>query len=158
MKKISLLVLASALMTGCMTAPQTELNATRGLLLCEPNSICPIVKVKWNEQDKTTLKVDVSLDNPSTYYDIQRIVFDNGQKSHSFKPIAATQQQFILSNYRSSSTILTPVDLMTDLTETHSISMRIVTDKGSISRYIFKDGQASSAYRQFIQAYTESQQ
>lgn len=157
MKKLSFLIVGTVLMTGCTTAPPTELNATRGLLICEPNSICPVIKVKWNEQDKSTLKVDISLDNPSTYYDIQRIVFDNGQKTQSFKPTDATRQQFILANYRSTATILTPVNIMADLTGTNAISMRIITDKGSISRYIYQDGKASSAYRQFIQAYPNHQ-
>ena len=157
MKKLSVLIIGTVLMSGCTTAPPTEVSATRGLLICEPNSICPIVKVKWNEQDKSTLKVDVTLENPTTSYDIQRIVFDNGQKTQSFKPTEATRQQFILSNYRSSSTILTPVNIMAELTGTDSISMQIITDKGSIRRYIYHDGQASSAYRQFIQAYPHTQ-
>lgn len=138
-------------MTGCATVQNTEQNSTRGLLLCAPNEICPIVKVNWNEQDLSTFKVNVLLDNPTIYYDIQSISFENGQKSHSFTPIAPTLKQFVYGNYRSNSSIITPMDIMADFKGSDAISMKIVTDKGTISRYIYKDGQESSVYKQLKQ-------
>ena len=155
MKKITYLIFGALFLTGCASVQNTELNSTRGLLICAPSELCPIIKVQWDEQNKAALKVDVFLDNPKTYYDIQSIAFENGQKSHTFKPTAPTQQQYLANNYRSTASIDTPLNLMADLKGSDAISMKIVTDKGIITRYLFKDGQESSAFKQFVQAYPQ---
>ena len=51
------------MITGCTSNPNdTNPNsATRGLLICEANDICPVVTVVWNETHKDILKVNLSL-------------------------------------------------------------------------------------------------
>ncbi|WP_353172757.1 hypothetical protein [Acinetobacter rudis] len=156
MKKLALL-LGSALMLGAcahqQTAPTAQ-NATKGILLCELGELCPVIKVNWNAEDKSQVQLHIYLDNPASYYDIKAVVFNNGQISYAYKP-SSTNQEFTRGFYRSGVTIDTPPNLMAKLKGTPAASMNIITDKGEIKRYIYKDGKASSAYAQFVQAYTD---
>ncbi|MDQ8935939.1 hypothetical protein [Acinetobacter rudis] len=156
MKKIALLLGSSLILSACANpqiTPTTQ-NATKGILLCELGEICPVVKVNWNTQDKSQVQLDIYLDHPASYYDIKAIVFNNGQISYAYKP-SSTNQEFRLGSYRSAVSIDTPLDLMTKLKGTTALSMNVITDKGEIKRYIYKDGKESSAYLQFVQAYSQ---
>lgn len=156
MKKLTLLFSSALLISGCASTqpinPNIQ-NATQGILLCQLGELCPVVKINWNEQDKTRVKLHIYLDNPASYYEMKEIIFDNGQKSYAYKP-SSTSQEFTRGFYRSGVSIDTPLNLMADLKGTPAVSMTIITNKGEVKRYIYKDGQKSSAYMQFIQAYT----
>lgn len=157
MKKLALLLSSALLISACASTqpvnPNVQ-NATQGILLCQLGELCPVVKINWSEQDKTRVKLHIYLDNPASYYDMKEIIFDNGQKSYSYKP-SSTSQEFTRGFYRSGVSIDTPMSLMADLKGTPAVSMSIITNKGEVKRYIYKDGQQSSAYHQFLQAYTQ---
>ena len=80
-KTILSLALGCLLITGCAsTQPSNTPNiGTFGLLICQNNEQCPIVTVSWNESNKDHLKVRISLNSTQTKYDIQKVVFSNGQ-------------------------------------------------------------------------------
>lgn len=156
MKKLALLC-SALVMAGCASTPPVDTNvqnATQGILLCQLGELCPIIKINWNDQDKTQVKLHVYLDHPASYYQMKEIIFDNGQKSFSYQP-SSTTQEFTRGFYRSGISVNTPVDLMVKLKGTPALSMTIITNKGDIKRYIYKDGQQSSAYAQFTQAYSQ---
>lgn len=153
MKKLAALIFGSVLMTGCATTQNVENVSTVGLLICKPNELCPIVTVSWNESHKDLLKLRVSLNSTKTQYDIQKVIFDNGQQSYSFSPVGKTEQDFVFGNYRSRNSIITPVNLMNNLRGSDQILMNIYTDKGVISRYVYKDGQEALIYKEFKSVY-----
>lgn len=161
MKKIMGLALSAMLMSGCAALPESENVGTRGLLLCEANEICPAVLVSWNEQRKDVLDMKISLNSVSHYYAIKHVSFSNGQKTLGFDPVAATEQEMILGMYRSRAEVTVPVKLMADLKvkgqkQDQSITMSLETDKGTITRYVLKNGQESLLFQQFKQVYSAS--
>ena len=157
MKKIMGLMLGTLLISGCAALPEGDSVGTRGLLLCEANEVCPTVLVSWNEQKKDLLDMKISLNSVNTYYEINRVNFSNGQKTLSFDPAAATQQEVILGMYRSRAIVTVPVKLMAELSsgskENLGITMSLETNKGVITRYVLKDGKESSLYQQFKEVY-----
>ena len=54
------LAVSAAVLSGCNTVPSQTENATAGLLICEPNELCPVVTVSWNEQQKNTANIHVA--------------------------------------------------------------------------------------------------
>ena len=91
----------------------------------------------------------------STYnkYDIQKVVFTNGQKSQTFAVTGPTEHDHVLGTDRSTNYILAPVNLMSKLKGTDSIKMNIYTDQGIISRYVYKDGVSAPILGEFQKAY-----
>lgn len=156
MKKLALLLGSTLMLAACANQQPatTAQNATKGILLCELGELCPVIKVNWNAQDKSQVQLHIYLDHPASYYDIKAVVFNNGQISYAYKP-SSTNQEFTRGFYRSGISVDTPLNLMSKLKGTPEASINLITDKGEIKRYIYKDGKESSAYLQFVQAYTQ---
>lgn len=158
MKKLTGLLLGTILISGCATTlPETDKVATRGLLLCEANELCPSVMVSWNEQKKDVLDVQINLLNSvNNEFDIKHVSFSNGQKTFGFDPITATEHEVVFGMHRSRNSVIVPVRLMADLDGQKSgqkIMMSLETDKGTITRYVLKDGKESLLYQQFKSVY-----
>ena len=53
-KKLLCIPFSVLLITGCASNPNdaTSNLGTQGLLICQPNELCPIVTVVWNETHK----------------------------------------------------------------------------------------------------------
>ncbi|OTG82838.1 hypothetical protein [Acinetobacter sp. ANC 4648] len=153
MKKIAVLILSCFVITGCATTQKTEDVETKGLLICKPNELCPIVTVIWNQDRKDILKVRVSLNDIYNKYEIEKVTFENGKKSYAFDMIGKTEQDFAFGANRSRNIFVAPVGLMNDLSGSNQITMNIYTDKGVISRYVYKDGKKASIYEQFMSVY-----
>ena len=161
MKKLTSLMLGAVLISGCAAMPESENIGTRGLLLCEANELCPAVTVSWNEQKKDLLDIQINLNSVSNNFEIKHVSFSNGQKTLGFDPVAATEQEMILGMYRSRAEVTVPVKLMADLKvkgqkQDQSITMSLETDKGTITRYVLKNGQESLLFQQFKQVYSAS--
>lgn len=146
-------LLSFALISGCATL-STDNISTKGLALCTVNEICPLVTVTWNDQKKDTFNVKVSLNSTYDYYEVQKVSFSNDEKSYDFDTESKTIQDMVLNLKNSKNTIIVPKNLMIDL-KSNAISMNIYTDKGVISRYIYKDGVESSIYKQFSSVYNQ---
>ncbi|WP_227554952.1 hypothetical protein [Acinetobacter johnsonii] len=86
-------------------------------------------------------------------YDIQKVVFTNGQKSQTFAVTGPTEHDHVLGTNRSTNYILAPVNLMSSLKGTNSIKMNIYTDQGIISRYVYKDGVSAPILGEFQKVY-----
>ncbi|AOA57007.1 hypothetical protein [Acinetobacter larvae] len=158
MSRLVLIMMSAAVLSACSNIPSAqELSATRGLVLCAPTEICPIIKVNWNEQDKAYLKVDISLDDAYRAYKIESIDFSNGQQNLHFKVSAAGESKYLAGVYRSKNSVITPVDVLAQLKASDHISLQVNTDQGHIKRYLLKDGQRSSAYQQFMDYYQTTQ-
>ncbi|WP_374666148.1 hypothetical protein [Acinetobacter sp.] len=161
MKKMMGLALSAMLISGCAALPESGNVGTSGLLLCEANELCPAVLVGWNEQKKDVLDMKISLNSVSHYYTIKHVSFSNGQKTLDFTPAAATEQAMILGMYRSRAFVTVPVKLMAELKvegqkEDQNITMSLETDRGTITRYVLRNGQESSLFQQFKQVYSGS--
>ena len=85
-KKWLLMSLGAMLLSGCATTstdPSRQNVGTTGLLICAQNELCPVVTVSWNESNKELLKLKMHLSSTYNKYDIQKVVFTNGQKSQT---------------------------------------------------------------------------
>lgn len=156
MKKLTGLMLGAMLISGCASLPESENVATRGLLLCEANELCPSVMVSWNEQKKDLLEVQINLNSVNKDFEINHVSFSNGQKTFGFTPSAATQHDVLFGMHRSRNSVIVPVKLMADLggkEPRQKITMSLETDKGMITRYVLKDGKESLLYQQFKSVY-----
>ena len=86
-KKWLLMSLGAMLLSGCATTstdPSRQNVGTTGLLICAQNELCPVVTVSWNESNKELLKLKMHLSSTYNKYDIQKVVFTNGQKKPNF--------------------------------------------------------------------------
>ena len=146
------------MITGCTSNPNdTNPNlGTRGLLICETNEICPIVTVVWNETHKDILKVNLSLSSIYKKYNIEKVVFSDGAKSHSFNVIGPTEIDFAFKANRSRNSVLIPVNLMGDFKGSQNIFMEIHTDQGVITRYILKDNVKAPVFAELTKYYNVS--
>lgn len=155
-QKWLLMGLGVLFLSGCATTatdPNRQNVGTTGLLICAQNELCPVVTVSWNESNKDLLKLKMHLGSTYNKYDIQKVVFTNGQKSQSFNVTGPTEHDHLLGANRSTNYILTPVNLMASLKGTSTIKMNIYTDKGIISRYVYKDGVAAPILGEFQKVY-----
>lgn len=149
-------MLGALLISGCATLPESENVATRGLLLCEANELCPSVMVSWNEQKKDLLEVQINLNSVNNEFEIKHVSFSNGQKTFGFDPSTATQHEVLFGMHRSRNSVTVPARLMADLDgkkPDQKIMMSLDTDKGTITRYVLKDGKESLLYQQFKSVY-----
>ena len=144
------------LLSGCATTsidPSRQNVGTTGLLICAQNELCPVVTVSWNESNKELLKLKMHLSSTYNKYDIQKVVFTTGQISQTFAVTGPTENDHVLGTNRSTNYILAPVNLMSKLKGTDSIKMDIYTDRGIISRYVYKDGVSAPILGEFQKVY-----
>ena len=159
MKKTFGLITAFILLHGCASVPQntskTDRLATAGLLLCKPAEQCPVMAASWNSENKEQLRIDVRLNSNHLYYDIKQITFIVDGKRLSYIPPQPTELQYIsrLQPKRSSNHIIVPNGFLNNFKNAKRIDVQIKTDYGSIKRPMYVDGQASSAYQNFVNAY-----
>jgi hypothetical protein len=113
------------------------------------------VKVTWNEQNRNNLKVTAYLPSAKDDYDIQQFVFLIDQKPYSYAPTTATTHEYInrMVPHRSSNYIVVPSAFLSTFKNAKDIELKLVTDKGNITRPVYRNGQQSSAYRAFINLY-----
>jgi hypothetical protein len=146
------LAVSAAMLSGCNTIPsQTQAyteNAAAGLLICEPNELCPVVTVAWNEQLKDTASIHVALNSAKKDYDIQKISLSNSQKNIEYAAVSKTEYDVILGMHRSKNSITVPSKIFTELNSGKNISLTVHTDQGALKRYIYKDGKQSLLYQQ----------
>lgn len=107
LKSLGLTMVLSALV-ACQTTPMPQKNAALGLLICEPNELCPIVQVSWNEQALDHVGIKVSLDSVQQNYDIQKITFSNGTEELSYGPTAKTTNRMYFGMHRSQNNFSIP--------------------------------------------------
>lgn len=99
MKK-ALFLLGTCLLTAACSTTSYKSNTTTttsevktaGQLNCLPTELCPSLLVKWNEQQKNQVRVDVHLSSSYNFYDINSLVFDIDGKQFSYKPAQATEK------------------------------------------------------------------
>ena len=155
MKKLLSVTLGALVIAGCAsTTPESKTNVrTYGLLICQPDELCPIVTVIKNESLQDAIKIQIALNSINHQYDIKKVVFTNGVKSLSFNTIGPTDVNFQFGSNRSRNSIIVPNNMIHDLSMDHNISMNIYTDQGMISRYILKDGVKAPIVQELQQAY-----
>lgn len=155
MKKLLSVTLGALVIAGCAsTTPESKTNVrTYGLLICQPDELCPIVTVIKNESLQDAIKIQIALNSINHQYDIKKVVFTNGVKSLSFNTIGPTDVNFQFGSNRSRNSIIVPNNMIHDLSVNHNISMNIYTDQGMISRYILKDGVKAPLVQELQQAY-----
>lgn len=155
MKKLWYIPLSALLIAGCASNPNNANSnvGTQGLLICQPSEICPIVTVAWNEAHKDILKVKVSLNSAYTKYNIEKVVFSDGVKSHSFNVIGPTEIDFAFKANRSRNSVLVPVNMMVDFRGSGNVFMEIHTDHGLIKRYIVKDNVKAPVFEELSKYY-----
>lgn len=149
-------IVATMGFAGCATSSTQPQNiASTGLLICAQNELCPAVKVAWNEQNRSNLKVTAYLPSAKDDYDIQQFVFLIDQKTYSYVPAAATTHEYIgrMVPHRSSNYIVVPSSFLSTFKNAKDIELKLVTDKGNITRPVYRNGQQSSAYHAFINLY-----
>ncbi len=158
-KKLLCIPLGVLLITGCASNPNdaTSNVGTQGLLICQPSELCPIVTVVWNETHKDFLKVKLSLNSAYTKYNIEKVVFSDGAKSHSFNVLGPTEIDFAFKANRSRNSVLIPVNLMGDFKGSQNIFMEIHTDQGVITRYILKDNVKAPVFEELTKYYKVSE-
>lgn len=124
-------------------------------MICAQNELCPAVKVTWNEQSRSNLKITAYLPSAKDDYDIQQFVFLIDQKPYSYAPTTATTHEYInrMVPHRSSNYIVVPSAFLSTFKNAKDIELKLVTDKGNITRPVYRNGQQSSAYRAFINLY-----
>ncbi|CAG68850.1 MULTISPECIES: hypothetical protein [Acinetobacter] len=163
MRKIFGLFTTILFLHGCATVPQesntpTDDIATAGIPLCQPNEQCPILSARWNPENKDQLRINVRLNSSYLYYDIKKVIFIVDGKHLAYKPAQPTVLRSVsrLEPRRSSNYILVPSSFLTQFKNAKSIDIQINTDHGPIKRAMYKDGQQSSAYKNFIDVYNKS--
>ena len=158
-KKLLCIPLGILLITGCASNPNNTTSnlGTQGLLICKPNELCPIVTVVWNESHKDFLKVKLSLNSAYTKYNIEKVVFSDGVKRHSFNVIGPTEIDFAFKANRSSNSVLIPVDLMGDFKGAQNIFMEIYTDQCVFIWYILKDNVKAPVFAELTKYYKVSE-
>jgi hypothetical protein len=143
-------------LAGCATSSTQPQNiASTGLLICAQNELCPAVKVTWNEQNRSNLKITAYLPSAKDDYDIQQFVFLIDQKPYSYAPTTTTTHEYInrMVPHRSSNYIVVPSSFLSTFKNAKDIELKLVTNKGNITRSVYRNGQQSSAYRAFINLY-----
>lgn len=155
-KKLLALSCAFIFMTGCASTPPTANTATRGLLICQANELCPIVTVAWNESSKDRLKVKMSLNSTYTKYNIQKVILTDGVNKHSFNVTDLTEMDVAFGANRSRNSVIIPVSIMDDFNGSKEVKMEIYTDQGVISRYVLKDKVKAPVFEELLKVYKKS--
>lgn len=149
MNKFFAIALLSSSIIGCASTQPTQNAAIKDLVLCKTNEICPAVKVARSTTNSANARITIDLDDTYQEFNIQQVVFDNGQKQVNYPVTGATKFDYIAKMHRSTNSIEVPISLLKDLGGTDTVSMTLVTDRGNITRYILNNGEKSGIYNQF---------
>ncbi|CAI3115726.1 hypothetical protein MWMV7_MWMV7_00918 [Acinetobacter calcoaceticus] len=166
MMKKSLLLLSSCLLTtACSTtqigtdkATAPTVVKTAGQLNCLPTELCPSLLVKWNENQKDQLRVDVHLSSSYNFYDINELIFDIDGKRFNYQPAQATEKANVsrLVPKHSTTFFIIPSKFLQEFKDAQNVNVLIKTDKGTIERNMYSPQKQSSVYKNFMQLYQNS--
>jgi len=166
MMKKSLLLLGSCLLTtACSTtqfgtdqATAPTVVKTAGQLNCSPTELCPSLLVKWNENQKDQLRVDVHLSSSYNFYDINELTFDIDGKRFNYQPAQSTEKTNVsrLVPKHSTTFFIIPSQFLKEFKNAQNVNVLIKTDKGTIERNMYSPQKQSSVYKNFMQLYQNS--
>ncbi|MCG6039347.1 hypothetical protein MER72_18535 [Acinetobacter baumannii] len=163
MMKKSLLLLGSCLLTAACSTTQVNTTAPRevktaGQLNCSPTELCPSLLVKWNENQKDQLRVDVHLSSSYNFYDINELTFDIDGKKFNYEPAQATEKTNVsrLVPKHSTTYFVIPSKFLQEFKNAQNVNVLIKTDKGTIERNMYSPQKQSSVYTNFMQLYQNS--
>ncbi|TDM65112.1 hypothetical protein [Acinetobacter pittii] len=163
MMKKSLLLLGSCLLTAACSTTQVSTPApkevkTAGQLICSPTELCPSLLVKWNENQKNQLRVDVHLSSSYNFYDINALTFDIDGKRFNYEPAQATEKTNVsrLVPKHSTTYFVIPSQFLQEFKNAQNVNVLIKTDKGTIERNMYSPQKQSSVYKNFMQLYQNS--
>ncbi|MFL4394393.1 hypothetical protein RJ729_06000 [Acinetobacter pittii] len=163
MMKKSLLLLGSCLLTAACSTTQVNTPApkevkTAGQLNCSPTELCPSLLVKWNENQKNQLRVDVHLSSSYNFYDINALTFDIDGKRFNYEPAQATEKTNVsrLVPKHSTTYFVIPSQFLQEFKNAQNVNVLIKTDKGTIERNMYSPQKQSSVYKNFMQLYQNS--
>jgi len=163
MMKKSLLLLGSCLLTAACSTTQVSIIApkevkTAGQLNCSPTELCPSLLVKWNENQKNQLRVDVHLSSSYNFYDINSLTFDIDGKKFNYEPAQATEKTNVsrLVPKHSTTYFVIPSQFLQEFKNAQNVNVLIKTDKGTIERNMYSPQKQSSVYTNFMQLYQNS--
>ena len=163
MMKKSLLLLGSCLLTAACSTTQVSTPAPRevktaGQLNCSPTELCPSLLVKWNENQKNQLRVDVHLSSSYNFYDINELIFDIDGKRFTYQPAQATEKTNVsrLVPKHSTTFFIIPSQFLKEFKNAQNVNVLIKTDKGTIERNMYSPQKQSSVYKNFMQLYQNS--
>ncbi|NUG24338.1 hypothetical protein [Acinetobacter lactucae] len=163
MMKKSLLLLGSCLLTAACSTTQVSTTTpkevkTAGQLNCSPTELCPSLLVKWNENQKNQLRVDVHLSSSYNFYDINALTFDIDGKRFNYEPAQATEKTNVsrLVPKHSTTYFAIPSQFLQEFKNAQNVNVLIKTDKGTIERNMYSPQKQSSVYKNFMQLYQNS--
>ena len=163
MMKKSLLLLGSCLLTVACSTTQVNTTTpkevkTAGQLNCSPTELCPSLLVKWNENQKNQLRVDVHLSSSYNFYDINALTFDIDGKRFNYEPAQATEKTNVsrLVPKHSTTYFVIPSQFLQEFKNAQNVNVLIKTDKGTIERNMYSTQKQSSVYKNFMQLYQNS--
>lgn len=163
MMKKSLLLLGSCLLTAACSTTQVITTApkeikTAGQLNCSPTELCPSLLVKWNENQKDQLRVDVHLSSSYNFYDINELTFDIDGKRFNYQPAQSTEKTNVsrLVPKHSTTFFIIPSKFLQEFKSAQNVNVLIKTDKGTIERNMYSPQKQSSVYKNFMQLYQNS--
>jgi len=163
MMKKSLLLLGSCLLTAACSTTQVSTTVpkevkTAGQLNCSPTELCPSLLVKWNENQKDQLRVDVHLSSSYNFYDINELTFDIDGKRFNYQPAQSTEKTNVsrLVPKHSTTFFIIPSKFLQEFKSAQNVNVLIKTDKGTIERNMYSPQKQSSVYKNFMQLYQNS--
>ena len=166
MMKKTLLLLGSCLLTTACSTTQFGTNKataptevkTAGQLNCLPTELCPSLLVKWNENQKDQLRVDVHLSSSYNFYDINELIFDIDGKQFNYQPAQSTEKTNVsrLVPKHSTTFFIIPSKFLQEFKNAQNVNVLIKTDKGTIERNMYSPQKQSSVYKNFMQLYQNS--
>lgn len=147
------LISALVILTGCASSNPVKV-VTKGPLICETNEVCPELAMRWNDETRNGFKITTEITNPEQF-DIKQFVFLVDGQPYAYSTISPTTYTTTGNLKTSSNSIKVPVSFLNSFRDGKEIDLKLVTDKGDITRPILKaNGEKSSAYLTFLKGYT----
>lgn len=135
--------------SGCSHLPWSEqvkdVRGKYGLLQCDRADFCANARIVQAASNLNQVVLEVRVSSERHSYEIQRVSFDNQKELLNYMPTRPTSQTVNQGLYHSFVRITVPADLMQKL-QAERIAMDIHTDRGTIRRYLYDQGQASVLY------------
>ena len=152
--KLQLALLSTAVfLTACVSNYPVKI-VTKGPLICAANEVCPELAMRWIDEKRNGFKVTAEITNPEQY-DIKQFNFIIDGQPYTYSTITPTEYSAKESSKTSSNSIMVPVSFLNSFRNAKDIELKLITDKGEISRPIIKaNGEKSSAYMTFLKGYT----